>query len=144
MGRRFFIINNKPVKSSQLVFEKKRCLPFLSQDGVWCTDGEGTQSYQGPKGVRGERAGATVASRDPTERTCAMAAAIGPPKVPKSTHDHPPPGFGLEPRGESDHESGGRLCVLGVENLWDMPVGVSWVACCAVVGAVGFLTALPL
>ena len=85
VGRRFFI--NKPVKSSQLVFEKKRCLPFLSQDGVWCTDGEGTQSYQGPKGVRGERAGATVASRDPTERTCAMAAAICPPKAPKSTYN---------------------------------------------------------
>ena len=46
-----------------------------------------------------------------------MAAAIGPPKAPKSTHYHPPPGFGFEPRAESDHESGGRLCVLGVENL---------------------------
>ena len=114
-------------------------LPFLFRSGVWHTDGEGTQSYQGPKEVRGEGAGVTVASRDPTERTCAMAVAIGPSKVPKLTHNHPPPGFGFEPRGESDHESGGRLCVSGVENLQEMSVGVSWVVCGTVFGAVGFL-----
>ena len=38
----------------------------------------GVRSYQGPKGMIGEGAGVTVASRDPIEWTCAMAAAIGP------------------------------------------------------------------
>ena len=76
VGRRFFL--NKPVKSSQLMFEKKRW-PSLLFRGALCVRGGGAGRWRcGWKGAGGRGASPALGGWVPAGWPCAVAAAIGP------------------------------------------------------------------